>query len=267
MDIDSSYSSLQGLSSVQAGQLEKLSSAAEVAKPSDDSSSLAISDNLTIQKSSLSQHIENMNFGIAMTTIAQNGIDSQKGLLENMRTQTLAAMDPGTGEAEMAAITGQISGSIGQFNDIAESTRFNNQELLKAKGTIEDDISIVADGTIFPLEKADTTSISDELNSFMGTFAADAEAREGFLTALDDGIDKLNIYADDYASAAEQMETNAKNALGSESEQAASKSAFKNIDYGKESADFNKTNLQSQIGYLMQSQANAQQAKNIVLLS
>ena len=267
MDIDSSYNGLQGLSSVQAGQLEKLSSSAEVAKPSDDSSALAISDNLTIQKSSLSQHIESMNSGIAMTTIAKNGIDSQTGVLENIRTQTLAAMEQGTGEEERVDIARQISDSIGQFNDIAESTRYNNQQLLKAKGTIEDDISIVADGTIFPLEKADTTSISNELNSFMGGFATDAEAREGFLTALDDGMDKLNIYADDYASAAVQMNSNAKNTLSSEAEQAASKLTVSKIDYAKESADFNKTNLQTQIGYLMQSQANAQQAKNIVLLS
>lgn len=262
MDINSSYG-LQGLSSVQAGQLEKLSSASAVEKTSEDTSGLAISENLIIQKSSLSQQIENMSSGIAMGKIAQNALSTQTQLLENMKAQTLKATD----ETAAKEVSQQISQSIEQFNTIADTTRYNSQTLLRTDGTIKDDLTMVSDGTIIPMEKADTRSVSDELSSFMNNFATDTDAREGFLTALDNGISKLNTYAADFASASKEMELNVKDALSAEKDASAAKSSLRNIDYAKESADFNKTNLQSQIGYLMQTQANAQQAKNIVLLS
>ena len=267
MDINSSYGSLQGLSSVQAGQLEKLSSASGVDQVSEESSGLVISDNLTIQKSSLSQNIENMNSGIAMTAIAQNGISGQKDILENIKAEVLKAMDPQSTQEGMDAAANKISEYIGQFKMIAQSTVYNNEQILSANGTIEDDISVVADTTIIPMEKADTASISDQLSSFVADFSTDEQAGSDLLKALDEGIDRLNIYADDYSSASKLMEQTVRDALAGETNAAASRSAVSNIDYAKESADFNKTNMQSQIGYLMQSQANAQQAKNIVLLS
>jgi flagellin len=260
MDINTSYN-IQGLAGVQANSLEKLASAKAVNKAADDASGLAISDNLGLQKSSLTQSIENMNSGIAMSTIAQGGIREQESILENIKTETLKAMNGTTSQEDREAIAQQISKYIQDYERISESTNYNGQNLLDVNGDISDDISIVTDESIIEMSKADTKSISEKLSSFMSDFATNSESMDGLLNAVDEGIDQLAVYQSEYGSAQNQFEAYARNAMASEKEIASARSTILDIDYSKEVTDFSKSNLQTQIGYLMQTQANAIQAK------
>ncbi|MEA3288725.1 MAG: flagellin [Campylobacterota bacterium] len=266
MDINTSYN-IQGLSGVQANSLEKIGSALAVNKAADDASGLAISDNLGLQKSSLTQSIENMNSGIAMSMIAQGGMREQESLLENIKTETLKSMNGTMSQDDRSAIAEQISKYIQEYERISESTNYNGQKLLETQGDTTDDISIVSDDSIIEMSKADTKSISEKLKSFMSDFATNSESRDGLLDAINEGMDQLAVYASDYGSAQNQFESYARNAMSTEKEIASAKSTILDIDYSKEVSDFSKTNLQTQIGYLMQTQANALQAKNIALLS
>ena len=84
MNINSSYTSLQNINDLQSTSLEKIGTALAINKAADDASGLAIADALGLQKSSVSQSLENMNSGIAMGNIAQSGIASQQDILENL---------------------------------------------------------------------------------------------------------------------------------------------------------------------------------------
>jgi flagellin len=267
MNIDTSYN-IQGLSQVQAGQLERLSSGQAINKAADDASGLAIADQLGLQKSSLAQSVENFNSGIAMSTIAQSGIASQKELLETMKTETLKAMTGTTSQEGREAIANQLSKYVEQFEQIANTTTYNGQELLKTSGDpAADDISITGEDTMVSLEKADTTSLSDTLKSFLADFSTSSSSRSDFLDAINSGMDQMASYASDFGSASNALESLARNYLTAETNTAAAKSNIMDIDYGKEVSEFSKTNLQSQIGYIMQSQANAVQARSVTLLT
>jgi flagellin len=268
MDINTSYNTnIQGFIGVQSNSLEKLSSALAINKASDDASGLAIADKLGLQKSSLTQTVENMNSGIAMSSIAQGGISSQKELLENIKTETLKAMNGTTSEEGRDAIANQISKYIDQYEQVANSTNYNGQSLLKTTGDATDDLSIVGDDTIIEMSKADTMSISDTLKSFMSDFSTNKASMDGLLDAVDNGIDQLASYASDYGSAMNSFASNARNSMTTEKELASAESTIMDIDYAKESADFNKTNLMSQIGMIVQSQANAVQSRVVSNLS
>jgi flagellin len=267
MNIDTSYN-IQGLSQVQAGQIERLSSGQAINKAADDASGLAIADQLGLQKSSLAQSVENFNSGIAMSTIAQSGIASQKELLENIKTETLKAMTGTTSQEGRDAIAEQISKYVQQFEQIADTTTYNGQDLLKTSGDpAADDISITGEDTMVSLEKADTTSLSDTLKSFLADFSTNSSSRDALLDAVDSGIDQLASYASDFGSASNALESLARNYLTAETNTAAAKSTIMDLDYAEEVSDFNKTSLQAQIGYLMQSQANAVQARSVTLLA
>ena len=267
MDINTSYTNIQGFSGVQAGSLEKLSSALAVNKASDDASGLAIADKLGVQKSSLSQSIENMNSGIAMSSIAQSGLSSQSEILDNIKTETLKAMNGTTSEEGKEAIANQISKYIEQYDQVAQSTNYNGQSLLKTAGDATDDLSVVGDSTIIEMSKADTSSISTELKSFMSDFATNPDSMSGLLDAVDNGIDQIASYASDYGSAMNSFASNARNSMTTEKELASAQSTIMDVDYSKEVSDFSKTNLQSQIGLIMQTQANAVQSRSVNLLS
>lgn len=174
----------------------------------------------------------------------------------------------GTTNAEGKEIIAKdITKLIEQYNQVANSTTYNGNQLLKTNNDTTDDVSIVTDDAIVEISKADTTSISDSLKSFLNDFATDSNAQEGMLEAVSQGMTQLATYASEYGSASNQLESMTRNYMSQETEASRAQSTIMDIDYSKEVADFSKSNLLTQVGYLMQTQANAQQAKNIALLS
>ncbi len=264
MNINSSYTGLNPVSDLQSTSLERIGSSQAINSASDDASGLAIADALGLQKSSLTQTIENMSSGIAMGSIAQSGLASQKEILENIKTETLKAMNGTTSQEGKDAIEQQISKYIEQYEQVANSTTYNGETLLKTHGDISDELSIVGDETIIDMEKSDTTSISDKLKAFMSDFANNGAS---ILETVDAGLNQLSEYQSDFGSAVNAMESNARNAISTEKEMASAMSTILEIDYSKEITDFSKSNIMAQIGMIATTQANAVQSRNISLLS
>ncbi|MDC0933486.1 flagellin [Arcobacteraceae bacterium] len=267
MTIDSSYVNAYDISGIQQNSLERIGSALAINKASDDPSGSAIGAALGVEKSSLSQAVENMNSGIAMSNIAQGGLSEQKELLENIKTETLKANNGTMSESDREIIGQQINKYIEQYDNIANSTTYNGTSLLKTDGSSSDDISIVDKESTIEMEKADTTSISDTLKSLMSDFSTNANSRATLLDTLDQSINQIASYQSDFGSASNAMESSARNSISTETQIATAQATVMDIDYSEEVSSFSKTNLLSQIGLIMQSQANAVQGRNISLLS
>ena len=88
MNIDSSYVNAYNVGEVNQTSLERIGSALAINKASDDPAGSAIGAALGVEKSGISQSVENMNSGIALTNIAQSGLSEQKNILENIKTAT-----------------------------------------------------------------------------------------------------------------------------------------------------------------------------------
>lgn len=248
--------------------LEKLSTGLAINKASDDASSLAIATKLGVQKSSAAQSVENVNSGVALTNIAQEGISNQKEILENIKIESLKALNGTTSQEGRDAIANQIGKYIEQFEQIAESTNYNGQKLLKASGDpFEDEISITGDDSNISIKKADTTSISDELKTFLSDFSTNPDSVRNLLDAVDKGIDTLSAQESEFGSSSNSLESLGRNYLTAETNAANAQSTLLDLDYSKGIANFNKTNIQTQVGFLAQSQANAVQSRVLSLLS
>jgi len=267
MNIDSSYVSPYNVNEINQTSLEKIGTALKINKASEDTSDLVIASQLGLTRDSLSQAVENMSSGIAMSNIAQSGLSDQKEILESIRTETLKAMNATTNQDGKDIIAQTINKSIEQFDAITQSTTYNGTSLLKTDGDTSDDISIVDNQSTIELEKSDTSSISTTLKSLMNNFSTDISAQTNLLNVIDQSIDQLNTFESNFSGASNVMESSVKNSISTEKELANAESTIMDIDYSKESSSFSKTNLLSQIGLMMQSQANAIQGKNISLLS
>ncbi|MBD3842025.1 MAG: hypothetical protein IE909_09110, partial [Campylobacterales bacterium] len=134
-------------------------------------------------------------------------------------------------------------------------------------GDATDDLSIVGEENIINMQKADTTSISDELRSYMSDFATNPDSQKALLEAIDKGLTQLADYASEFGSASNSLESSARYTLTAETNTAAAKSTILDVDYAKESSDFSKTNLMSQIAMIVQTQSNAVQNRSVNLLS
>jgi flagellin len=257
-----------GLNQVQNNVLDRIASGQAVNQASDDASGLLIADNLRTQTSGISQSIENANSGIAMSNIADNAISEQKDILTEIKRLTIQAMNGTTGTAGREAISGQINKYLDQYENIAQQTNYNGTQLLTTTGDpAKDDLSIVNDQGSIPIQKADTTSVSDQLRTFMSDFVTNPSSREGILDAVDSGLDQLSSNAAEFGSATNQLESMVRNYMTAETNTQAARSTIIDADIPKSVSDFNKTNIQSQVGYFAQSQANAVQSRVVALLS
>lgn len=258
---------LTNLNSANSSVLEKISSGLAINKASDNASALAIADQLGAQRSTISQSIENVNSGIAMSNIAQGAISDQKSILENIKTETLKAMNGTTSATGKEAIANQINKYIEQFDQITNSTNYNGEQLLKTAGDSSDDISIVGDESIVSMEKVDTTSVSNKIKAFMADFATNPDSMRNLMNAVDTGIDTLSLQEGKFGSTTNALESMARNYMSAETNVANAQSSIMDFDFAKGISDFNKTNIQAQMGYLAQSQANAVQSRTVALLS
>ncbi len=266
--IDTSYNNnIQTLTGVQAGQLERIGSALAINQASDDPSGLQIASELQLQEDSLSQSLSNVNSGIAMSNIAQSGLKQQGDILNDIHTKVLQASNGTTSQEGREAIANDIRKALDQYDQIANSTKYNSTELLKTAGDSTDDLSIVGEDSIVTMQKSDTVSISDDLRDFLDDFATDPDARNDMLNALKSGMDQNARYQSDYGSASNMLESSGRGMLSTQVETAKAKATILDIDYAKESADFNKTNLMSQISMIVQSQSNAIQSRTVPLIS
>jgi len=267
MNIDSSYVNAYDISGIQQSSIERLGNALAINKASDDPAGLAIGTELGVEKSSISQSIENMSSGIALNNIAQSGLSEQKELLSNIKDETLKAQNGTLSESDRDIIAEQINKYIEQYENIADSTTYNGNTLLKTDGSSSDDISIVGSDSIIAMEKSDTLSISDNLKSLMSDFSTNEESRTALLNTLDQSIDQVSSYQSDFGSASNALESSVRSEINTEVQLAKAQSTVLDIDYSEEVSTFSKNNLLSQIGLIAQTQANAVQGRSIALLS
>jgi flagellin len=259
-----SSQNLTNLNNVSSKSLERISTGLAINKASDDASSLVISDALRLQRSELAQSVQNLNEGIAMTRIADSALADQKGLLEDMRTKTLQAMNGTTSQEGKEAIQKDIQKMLDQFNNISQQTNYNGTSLLQPSAEGETSINIATSSDTFALEVGDTSNVSANIQGFLDDFTP--ESMQNMLAAIDSGIDTVSQYASEFASASTQMESSARNTITEQVNLAKANSTLTDIDFGAEVTDFNKNNLMSQIGYLVASQANTVQEQSYKLL-
>ena len=264
MQVDSVSNNIQSLTSAQAGTLEKLGSGLSINSASDNSSALSISEQLGSQRSTISQAIENLNSGIAMSNIAQGGISQQKNILSEVKTLTLQAMNGTTSSEGKQAISDQITKFMEQFSSISEGTNYNGEKLLSEDAK---DLSIVTnEGEFIDMESSDTKSVGDAISLLIGNMS-NPDDMKALLSALDGGMDQLAQMASKFAASSSQMESSARSEISAQTSLAQSQSILVDADFSKEVSNFSKSNIQVQIGLMAATQANAVQQRNVALLS
>lgn len=260
-----SSQNLNNLNNVSGQSLEKIASGSSLTKASDDASSLFISEALSVQRNELAQSLQNLNDGIAMTRIAEDSLLEQKSILEQIRVKTLEAMNATTSQEGKDAIQNDIQKMIEQYNNISEQTTYNGLPLLQPNANGETSIHITTSSDSFSLEIGDTSTISQTLQNYLNSFTY--EDMQNMLGTIDQGINTINEFINEFASASSQMESSARNTLTEQVNLARANSSLTDIDFGAEVTDFNKTNLIAQLGFLAASQANAMQEQNVRLLT
>ena len=257
--------------------LEKLSSGLKINKASDDASGLAIADKLRTQATSINQGIDNGNSAVALLQIADKSMAEQSNILDIVKAKLIQANTDTTSSAGREAIAKDISKLLQQLNNIGTQTNYNGRQLISGTDGTSGasahtfQVGEKATDTIFTTAiTSNTTGLSlttlsgnvggANAASFTKAMASAAQ------TAVDSAITKLNGYRADIGSTQNQVESAVRNLMTQATNVKAAESIIRDVDYAKESANFNKQNIISQAGSYAISQANNVQQNVLRLL-
>lgn len=253
--------------------LEKLSSGLRINKASDDASGLAIADKLRTQVTSINQGIANGSSAVSLLQIADKSMDEQSKILDTVKAKLVQANTATTSSAGRESIRKDVEKLLTQLDNIASQTNYNGTKLLEGATSAAASDSLdfqVGENSSDKITMSAVQANTDGLGlSTLKGLAADgltttiAAAQQ---TIVDSAITSLNEYRGDVGSTQNQVESAIRNLMTQSTNISAAESIIRDVDYAKESSNFNKQNIISQAGAYALSQSNASQQNVLRLL-
>ncbi len=111
----------------------RLSSGLRINSAADDAAGMAISTRMTSQVRGLNQAIRNTNDGISLAQTVEGALDESGSILQRMRELSIQAANDTNTTADREAIQLEINNLIEEINRIADTTRFNDQNVLNGE--------------------------------------------------------------------------------------------------------------------------------------
>jgi hypothetical protein len=263
MDVNSiNNNNISTLNSSSSLQLEKASSSAKTNSSPKDELNLFIND-YNKKRDELSLNVQSLNNGIASVKIAQNSIEKQQDYLKNIQNK-LENIDSYENKND---IKQSINEDLRSFNQIAYSTNFKKEALLVTNNADDKtNIDVNTKTSNFSMAKPNTSTYANKIfESVNNSDLNNPNALNNVINNITTSASQLqNIYGE-FGEFGNKLEENARETIKEQVDLL--KQNKINKDFGKDSSDFSKANVNSNLGYLAVSQANIVQAQSVRLLS
>lgn len=265
MDVNSINSNISTLNTSSSSlQLERTSSSGKVNNSEKDGLNLFIND-YNKKRDELSLNVQALNEGIASSKIAQNAIEKQQEHLSNIQNK----LENSTKLDNKNDIKQSINEELRSFNQIAYETKFKKESLL----TVDyyDDkksIDINTQKENFSIEKPNTPTYANEIFEMLNNSDLNKpEVLKEVINKVENSSNQLQNTYDKFTDLGNKLEHNARETIKEQINLHNESKINQDKNFGKESSDFSKTNVISNMGYLAVSQANIVQAQSVRLLS
>ena len=252
----------------QQASLEKISSGTRIAKAADDSAGLAISSKMVADIRSLRQDNRNANDGISMVQVAEGGMNEIGNILTRFRELSIQAASDTIGDKERGFINKEVVQLRSEVDRIASTTEFNGKKLLSGEGDkLEIQVGLnnspEQDRFHYDLQKQNVTA------SALGVADVNTETKEAAqenLAKIDGAIKMLSENRSDVGALQNRLQSTINNLSIYEENLSAANSRIKDVDIASESAELTKSNILTQAGTAVLSQANNNSMSALKLL-
>ena len=195
-----------------AKSMERLSSGYKITSPADDAAGLAISVKMSSQIRGLDRASLNSNDGISVIQSAEGGMNEMHSILGRMRELAVQAANDVNSEEDRDAIQEEIDSLVEELNQIAETTTFNEQELLNGdltRRTLSSDYNVqttyvseeVHEGvysleiTSMATQATITTSLADSGATITAEQAGSIHVN-GFIVEINEGMSMSAVFSE-----------------------------------------------------------------------
>jgi flagellin len=252
------YRNLSVTDGQMSKSLEKLSSGYRINRAADDAAGLSISEGLRSQVGGLKVAVRNAQDGISVVQTAEGALTEVHSILQRMRDLSVQAASGGSNDTDAQSASDTEFQQLGKELDrISNTTKFGSQSLL--------DGSYYGD---FQVDWKDTTStggkftvaITQGVNaSALGLSTAGITNTTGAVSAiaaLDSAIKNVSTSRATLGAYQNRLEHTINNLNVSVENLSASESRIRDTDMAQEMMSFTRSQILSQAGTSMLSQAN-----------
>ena len=248
--------------------LNALSSGLRINRAADDAAGLAIADKLSAQSQGLGQAIRNANDGIGLIQTADGALEEYTGILKRVRVLATQAANDTQDAKSRSHIQKEVTALLQEASDIAATTKFNGVKLL--------DASVNSGKFVFHVgayaNETQTAAIAtNTVRAITGTATGSIKVltrtnAESTIATMDTALNNINTKRAILGAAQNKLESTVRNISVTQVNVTAAESQIRDVDFAKESANFNKHNILAQSGSYAMSQANAVQQNVLRLL-
>ncbi len=252
----------------QQASLEKLASGTRIAKAADDAAGLAISEKMRADIRSLRQDSRNANDGISMVQVAEGGMNEVGNILTRFRELSIQASSDTIGDKERGFINKEVTQLRGEIDRIAASTEFNGRKLLTGDGEkleIQVGLNNNKEQDRFQYDTKKLNVTADAL----GVADISTESKESAqknLEKIDGAITKLSENRSEVGALQNRLQSSIANINVYDENLSAARSRIYDVDMATETSELTKSNILTQSGVSVLSQANQNSMSALKLL-
>lgn len=253
----------------QRDSLEHLSSGSRINKAADDAAGLAISEKMKGDIRSVRQDVRNANDGVSMIQTAEGGMNEIGNILVRFRELSIQASSDTLGDVERGFIDKEVQQLKSEVTRIAATTEFNGKKLLSGAGEaldIQVGIHNAPDEDRFVFDTQKTNVSLDGLG-LSGISTENKDAARANLDVVDNAMKTLVENRAELGALQNRLTSAVNNLNVYDENLSQARSRIRDTDMAAETAELTKSNILSQAGVAVLSQANQNNMLALKLIS
>jgi len=239
----------------QAKSTEKLSSGYKINRAADDAAGLSISEKMRRQIKGLTQSVANAQDGVSCVQTAEGALGEVHDMLQRMNELAIKAANDTLQSVDKEYIQSEISALSSEIDRVAETTTFNEQNLLNGDFAAGKKVQVGSEVnannqitiTIAQMNVAEITSA--------GTLDVTTSAGATVAT-IKTAIQAVSQQRSDLGAVQNRLEHTINNLNNVIENTTAAESAIRDTDMASEMVKYSNNNILSQAGQAMLAQAN-----------
>ncbi len=252
----------------QESSLERLSSGTRINRAGDDAAGLAISERIRANTRSLGQANRNAQDGISLIQVAEGATNEVSNILVRMRELSIQAASDTIGDKERGFIDKEVQQLRSEIDRIAVTTEFNGTKLLNGSAPqLELQVGLnnnpMEDRLVIDSNQQNITVGALGIEGITTGSKVDAQNN---LAKLDDALTKLNENRSALGALQNRLQSTINNISTYKENLDAARSRIRDTDMAAETSELTKSNILSQAGISVLSQANQNPQQVLKLL-
>jgi flagellin len=257
-NLNSSQSQLQK-------SFQRLSSGFRINTAADDAAGLGISESMRAKIRSFAVAERNTNNAISMTNTAEGGLNQISGILVRMREIAVQSANGDLTTTDRGYLDSEFQVLKEEITRLAETTQFNNQELLAGSGTSSITFQVGINTTSFDTISVAFGGITLSALGISGSAVsgADRTASAAAIGEIDTAITNVSTARSTFGAATNRLSRAVGNAQTMRTNLSAANSSIRDVDVAEETSQLARSQVLLQAGTSVLAQAN--QIPNLAL--